>query len=57
MLPDSSGLVRASPRQVLGSVKYLLIPFTELNSDFLALRVPLCSLIRGVDLLLTTLVL
>lgn len=55
MLPDSSGLGRASPMQVLGSVKRWLSPFTKLISGFLAVRLPLCSLVCGVDLLPATL--
>ena len=57
MPPDSSGLGRASPGQVLGSVKRWFSPFTKLISGFLAVSLPLCSLVCGVDLLPVTLLL
>lgn len=57
MPPDSSGLGRVSPGQVLGSVKRWLSLFTKLISGFLAVSLPLCSLVCGVDLLPATLLL
>lgn len=57
MPPDSSGLVRASPGQVLGSVTGWFSPFTKLISGFLAVSLPLCSLVCGEDLLPATLLL
>ena len=57
MPPDSSGLVRASPGQVLGCVKCWFSPFTKLISGFLAVSLPLCSLVCAVDLLPATLLL